>query len=339
MGPPPFGDGNAPGSLPEIVGTADVPASMGPPPFGDGNIGPRHLDATGDARSGFNGATAFRRWKQVGSPVVQQCGYRGFNGATAFRRWKPTPRRAGCPRGRGFNGATAFRRWKQPKPDAAAIVRPVASMGPSPFGDGNRGLRGRRNRRTPGFNGATAFRRWKPTEPSQALPLLAPLQWGHRLSAMETVGFRRRPQRGRNASMGPPPFGDGNSNTMCRHPHSPCSFNGPPPFGDGNVASRETLIVTTLLQWGHRLSAMETPPVLPETFKHGATAFRRWKQFNQRQSASMGPPPFGDGNNSEVLGLFDAGDGATAFMLQWGHPRRCRFNGATAYSAMETRRH
>ena len=62
-------------------------ASMGPPPFGDGN---RTIPTTRrTATTGFNGATAFRRWKlgqARGTPSSLGC----FNGATAFRRWKHT---------------------------------------------------------------------------------------------------------------------------------------------------------------------------------------------------------------------------------------------------------
>ena len=108
---------------------------------------------------------------------------------------------------------------------------------------------------------------------------------------------------------------------------------GPPPFGDGNSSSADAASVSLLvLQWGHRLSAMETrlrrtgTCVTASPF-NGATAFRRWKlgpgepplpfaerrlQWGHRLSAmetdgrswpsqytlapSMGPPPFGDGN-------------------------------------------
>ena len=60
-----------------------------------------------------------------------------------------------------FNGATAFRRWKP-----AMQSRFVIS------GEG--------------FNGATAFRRWKPGISQELAYRAWQLQWGHRLSAMET---------------------------------------------------------------------------------------------------------------------------------------------------------
>ena len=61
------------------------------------------------------------------------------------------------------------------------------------------------------------------------------------------------------------------------------------------------------LQWGHHLSAVETPsewatsPASSTGF-NGATAFRQWKHARSAVgtvgfgSASMGPPPFGSGN-------------------------------------------
>ena len=59
-------------------------------------------------------------------------------------------------------------------------------MGPPPFGDGNphRGATNLASRCT--FNGATAFRRWKPSYGRDTSVEVADLQWGHRLSAMET---------------------------------------------------------------------------------------------------------------------------------------------------------
>ena len=88
----------------------------------------------------------------------------------------------------------------------------------------------------------------------------------------------------RIASMGPPPFGDGNwigswsalpsairlqwghrlsrdGNLDCHHLVRPRKVPsmGPPPFGDGNdVVRRNPCGEGLILQWGHRLSAMET---------------------------------------------------------------------------------
>ena len=154
------------------------------------------------------------------------------------------------------------------------------------------------------FNGATAFRRWK-----DRLRLL-PLQWGHRLSAMETLrilgavangatAFRHGNTPGqRPASMGPPPFGDGNLRCNIVAGFNPpfgddpsradVASMGPPPFGDGNVRF-------------HGLS-----PALSDV-------------------ASMGPPPFGDGDtvSAHLAGTSNIGgggfNGATAFR-RWRYP-------------------
>ena len=109
------------------------------------------------------------------------------------------------------------------------------------------------------------------------------LQWGHRLSAVGTllsgaVGLhqaqpsmgpppfgsgnrdRRNGQGGcSNASMGPPPFGSGNNNQAPLVSKPLLASMGPPPFGSGNMALRKTHPSSwRALQWGHRLSAVET---------------------------------------------------------------------------------
>ena len=182
------------------------------------------------------------------------------------------------------------------------------------------------------FNGATAFRRWKhylliaqsvgaihrlqwghrlsameTRSDSIVCPWRDWLQWGHRLSAMETsviglpyhrhgqgfngaTAFRRWKHKlaeahalvAKAASMGPPPFGDGNMLARRRHRWS-CGFNGATAF-------RRWKLFDSV--WG----------CLREQSFNGATAFRRWKLQDLRRAlphhlhASMGPPPFGDGN-------------------------------------------
>ena len=118
-------------------------------------------------RAGFNGATAFRRWKLQGLLFTFFAPIYGFNGATAFRRWKLARRRVGRELADGFNGATAFRRWKRRPATFAERVASDASMGPPPFGDGNH----------PAYRGQA---------------------------------------QGAHASMGPPPFGDGNEPVCSR---------------------------------------------------------------------------------------------------------------------------
>ena len=112
------------------------------------------------------------------------------------------------------------------------------------------------------FSGAIAFRRWKLDGLLYSCKHSVLLQWGHRLSAMET---------------GQP--------VVCVAP-------------------------VRVLQWGHRLSAMETAYHRLQTQQegasfNGATAFQRWKPAR----------------------TIDAG--VTWFNLQWGH----------RLSAMETDQH
>ena len=110
------------------------------------------------------------------------------------------------------------------------------------------------------------------------------LQWGHRLSAMET------------------------SPQVSRTWRPLATFNGATAFRRWKLAAIAALaLVFVLLQWGHRLSAMETMKTLWRAAKcrcsfNGATAFRRWKLEYRPPlrvpdaEPSMGPPPFGDGN-------------------------------------------
>ena len=197
---------------------------MGPPPFGSGN---------GLSSLRFNGATAFRQWKPS-TENRPQSWWPGFNGATAFRQWKqPKPSRppSTC---WSFNGATAFRQWKHFYGTSRACAMSC-------------------------FNGATTFRQWKRVQRIQQGIADYVLQWGHRLSAVET---------------GPLHLG-------CSV--WPSSFNG----------------ATAFRQWKPWCS---TPCRAPSPSFNGATAFR---QLNPPQGqlagiiallASMGPPPFGSGN-------------------------------------------
>ena len=181
-----------------------------------------------------------------------------------------------------FNGATAFRRWKgAPGRVSAALAA------------------GR-------FNGATAFRRWKVDGLVSGAIEEFLLQWGHRLSAMESSTLPGGYLQLRHASMGPPPFGDGKSSPAWWPAPSQSGFNGatafrrwkdhdrhdaghqlaaasmgPPPFGDGKGRTADVVTDSQGLQWGHRLSAMESITVA--------------HVLSLSVEASMGPPPFGDG--------------------------------------------
>ena len=84
-------------------------------------------------------------------------------------------------------------------------------MGPPPFGGGNISYR----------TSATAHM-WR-------------LQWGHRLSAVETRIAEEYHCAQRTASMGPPPFGGGNTTMLIyTKPKFAIASMGPPPFGGGN---------------------------------------------------------------------------------------------------------
>ena len=134
------------------------------------------------------------------------------------------------------------------------------------------------------------------------------------------------PYMGCRPSMGPPPFDGGNRQmSMAELRWIPPSM-GPPPFDGGNGSLLpSTSSTVSNLQWGHRLSTVETPP--------------RRDQSVRQAMPSMGPPPFDGGNpgsgrgESAICGAFN---GATAFRrwkhrmpalhsrtreegLQWGH--------------------
>ena len=131
--------------------------------------------------------------------------------------------------------------------------------------------------------------------------------------------------------MGPPPFGDGNAHVLGERRPRMAPSMGPPPFGDGNQVRDGSTSPTPNLQWGHRLSAMETGRLSPSSLQaQGQSA--SW-------NPSMGPPPFGDGNDCSPqcrrrcprpsMGPPPFGDGnfdgshmtfpGTLRSLQWGH--------------------
>ena len=64
---------------------------------------------------------------------------------------------------------------------------PNPSMGPPPFGGGNKTTPWTSIARICHFNGATAFRWWKQNNPLDEYSQDLPLQWGHRLAVVETL--------------------------------------------------------------------------------------------------------------------------------------------------------
>ena len=98
------------------------------------------------------------------------------------------------------------------------------------------------------------------------------------------------------ASMEPPPFGDGNVLRAIRR-----SFNGAIGW---TYVSRNGIWAHPLLQWSHRLSAMETSVGdFPSRLLHGLLLL----QWSHRLSAMETWPPVGYPS------------GPTPWMLQWSH--------------------
>ena len=202
MRPSPFGDGK--GDAPAHQAQRQV-ASMRPSPFGDGKSTPP-IQTSGPL-SCFNEAIAFRRWKASPIPDVGwgchslQWSYR----LSAMERRRSPPTRLTSPR---FNVAIAERRWKagdasffggagiasmgpSPKGDGKRVAplctidHPhAASMGPSPKGDGKLRYCPPSTSWVARFNEAIAFRRWKAGSPGK---------WrGCRPSCFnEAIAFRR----------------------------------------------------------------------------------------------------------------------------------------------------
>ena len=181
-------------------------------------------------------------------------------------------------------------------------------MGPPPFSDGNRGERDRDVYIHAAFNGATAFQRWKPSIADRPAPPVTPLQWGHRLSAMETSAIHPpgvlhvfHLQWGHRLSA-METRGGADRRPCEQHP-----FNGATAFQRWKRwESSPTMRAGSSLQWGHRLSAMETaladlPDIRPARPSMGPPPFSDGNPLREFlagpvERPSMGPPPFSDGN-------------------------------------------
>ena len=164
----------------------------------------------------------------------------------------------------------------------------LASMGPPPFGDGNMVAVTRFVVSTPLQWGHRLSAMETTVVGSGTIIIRATLQWGHRLSAMETGVDVRLRRPGCEASMGPPPFGDGNAYDPGCLPFLSDSLQwGHRLSAMDTVPWPKPPAVVCMLQWGHRLSAMETY-LSPEANRqrwsrfNGATAFRRWKPSGHR---------------------------------------------------------
>ena len=182
----------------------------------------------------FNGANAFQRWIPGIDSEDAMCCHR-FNGANAFQRWIRESARGELPNRPRFNGANAFQRWipdlrfvivpriyrvrasMGPTPfsvgydatPASPFIERAASMGPTPFSVGY-SVALRAMRYSPMcFNGANAFQRWIRLLRIHMAACSKKLQWGQRLSALDTFTIAPHASHGVGASMGPTPFSVG----------------------------------------------------------------------------------------------------------------------------------
>ena len=158
-----------------------------------------------------------------------------------------------------------------------------------------------RRRRCWSFNGATVFRRWK------------------------LVGHPQGPPVGKSASMEPPSFGGGNSQSSVSSSTVKASLQW-----SHRLSAVETSYLGCWasifwpLQWSHRLSAVETCPegyphdwAYPLQWSHRLSAvetspYRRGQ--NLGRTPSMEPPSFGGGN---LVGLEQLN--FVFWLLQWSH--------------------
>ena len=154
--------------------------------------------------------------------------------------------------------------------------------------------------------------------------LVCCLQWGHRLSAMETRSSTGLHPEVHHPSMGHRLSAMETLQQLEMRLEAMVPSMGPPPFGDGNFGGEYSLMaISGILQWGHRLSAMETAKLLSSAIKeqslHGATAFRRWKLA----AATIGLTPASILQWGHRLSAMETGKTLLAITpkvnLQWGH--------------------
>ena len=206
-----------------------------------------------------------------------------FNGATAFRRWKAGRHRRRLPTPRlPSMGPPPFGDGKRDAGDLPDC-QGLPSMGPPPFGDGKQRCGCCRCQRPDALQWGHRLSAMERGQTTDAILAAIHLQWGHRLSAMESRHRLRAMHLSERPSMGPPPFGDGKPPPPAGNASIRAPFNGATAF-----RRWKAIVVSTSsprresLQWGHRLSAMESAASIPSpsadtpTF-NGATAFRRWK--------------------------------------------------------------
>ena len=161
-----------------------------------------------------------------------------FNGAVACWRRKDWHLRLdSCPSG-CFNGAVACWRRKDVQRWQFADSQ-IASMGPSPVGDGKPALRrSLRPARQPASMGPSPVGDGKNTTMAQSRSISQPLQWGRRLLATESRVESSDEGTLFEASMGPSPVGDGKQRDRHGHGVELSASMGPSPVGDGKAAEQ-----------------------------------------------------------------------------------------------------
>ncbi len=107
--------------------------------------------------------------------------------------------------------------------------------------------------------------------------------------------------------MEPPPFGSGNPRTSPGTKSSSTPFNGATAFRQWKLGYAADFPLYTVLQWSHRLSAVETgqdhvgalpipvPSMDPPPFGSGNVDYLSHHP-HRNYRPSMEPPPFGSGN-------------------------------------------
>ncbi len=156
---------------------------MGPPPFDGGNclVHQSHFEIGVGLQWGHRLSTVEITFTAI---VVLETGI-GFNGATAFRRWKyvsnPLTHPARQPASMGpppFDGGNSGG-------CSHAAVASLASMGPPPFDGGNRTIEDRSLHDPDASMGPPPFDGGNLIGAMDTASTATQLQWGHRLSTVE----------------------------------------------------------------------------------------------------------------------------------------------------------
>ena len=286
----------------------DLLASMGPSPVGDGEVVAGSSPTT-TRRSCFNGAVAC--WRRRGYTIPgQYLAFERFNGAVAcWRRRAPIHRRrcpslqcfngavacwrrrgSGCGHGAlddpGFNGAVACWRRREQQVFPPRAPDGVASMGPSPVGDGEAAEEIERRARNiasmgPSPVGDGELPRVQEQRPDDAGFNGAVACWRRRARHSDGFGQPRS-----LASMGPSPVGDGEASGGGGGMSRPRASMGPSPVGDGEpLAVPDHLREYWLASMGPspvgdgETSTTDSPPARRHSFNGAVACWRRRVAF------------------------------------------------------------